>query len=202
QLSAGSTGVLYAQIKAGAPIDVFLSADQERPRLLEQEGLAVPGSRATYAQGVLVLWSQNAELLRGDGAAVLRGGHFAHLALANPETAPYGRAAQQALLALELWDSLQPKLVRGQSVSQTMQFIASGNAELGFLALSQVRSLHIEAAGSTWLVPDTLYRPILQDLVLLKAAPHPAAAREFVAFLRSAAARQRIEAMGYRVPAS
>src|SRR5262249_26024502 len=144
---------------------IFFSADDERPKLLEDEGLGVKGSRFTYAVGRLVLWSQDAGLVKGEETP--RTGTFKHLAIANPKTAPYGTAAMQAMMKLGVWDSLQPKLVMGENLGQTSGFLESGNAELGFLALSQVLDDKLKGKGSRWDVPPTLHEPIKQDAILL-----------------------------------
>jgi molybdate transport system substrate-binding protein len=195
-VSSGSTGKLYAQIRNGAPYDVLLAADVERPRRLEQEGLAVPGSRFTYARGQLVLWSREPGRVDAD-AQVLRSGRFRHLAIANPLTAPYGVAAMQTLEHLGLWEALAARLVRGEDIGQTFQFVQSGNAEIGFVALAQVRELNPAARGSWWLVPAKLYEPIEQQAVLLTRARDNAAARAFLTFLCSVRAREIIQASGY-----
>jgi molybdate transport system substrate-binding protein len=197
-LSAGSTGKFYAQIVNGAPFDVFLSADEETPRRLEREKLAVPGSGFTYAIGRLVLWSPRDGLVDAKGE-VLQRGTFKRLAIANPRLAPYGAAAQQTMEKLGVWTALQGRLVQGENIAQTFQFVASGNAELGFVAWSQI----VEddgSRGSRWLVPQELYSPIRQDAVLLARAARNAAAREFLAFLREPAARERIRRFGYDLP--
>lgn len=194
-VSEGSTGRLYAQIVNGAPFEVFLSADAERPLRLVAEGYAVEGTRFAYALGRLVLWSADPARVRDAGA--LRG-DFRHLAIANPELAPYGAAARQTLERLGLWAALEPRLVRGEDVGQTQQFVATGNAELGFVALAQV----VDAGGSRWEVPADHHAPIEQEAVLLGPGRDDATARAFLAFLRSAAARARIEAAGYALPAS
>lgn len=201
RISAGSTGELYTQIKNGAPFDVFLSADQKRPAALEDEGLAVKGGRFTYAIGRLVLWSADGSLIKGDGPAVLKAGAFRHLALANPKTAPYGEAALNVLNRLGLYQALEPKLVQGQSLAQTYQFVALGTAELGFVALSQVRAIGPGGAspGSSWLVPEDLYDPILQDAVLLQHGANNAAAQALIDYLKGPEARAAIEAHGYGV---
>lgn len=193
-ISAGSTGKLYAQIRNGAPFDLFLAADGERPRQLEAQGIAVKDSRFTYATGRLVLWSARPGFA-GRGEAVLKTGEFEHLAMANPRLAPYGIAAKQAMQALELWEVLQPRLVYGENIGQAYQFVASGAAGLGFVALSQVRGR--EQAGSYWQVPDTLYEPVEQQAVLLNDTP---AARAFYEYLRSAPARRLIQRYGYKAP--
>lgn len=198
-LSSGSSGKFYAQIASGAPFEVLLSADDEIPQRLEKEGLAVAGSRATYAIGKLVLWSPRPDYVDGKGE-VLRGGGFARLAMANPKTAPYGAAARETMEKLGLWQALQPKLVQGESIAQAYQFVASGNAELGFVALSQVRNENGETRGSLWLVPQALYTPIRQDAVLLKKGKGNPAAGQFMAYLRSARATAIIQSFGYELP--
>ncbi|MXW01026.1 MAG: molybdate ABC transporter substrate-binding protein [Holophagales bacterium] len=191
-VTVGSTGKLYAQILHGAPFDVFLAADQERPRLLVEQGLAVEGSRLTYAVGRLVLWSPDAEV---DAAHTLRAGSFRRLAIANPDLAPYGAAARDALRELGLWESLRSKIVVGENVGHSFTMAASGNAELGFVALSSVLS----QGGSYWEVPPDLHRPIRQDAVLLDRAGGTTAARAFHLFLGSPKALATIEAFGFVV---
>lgn len=191
ELSAGASGKLYAQIVNGAPFDVFLSADVERPQKLEAEGHAVRGSRGHYAMGRLVLVGP-AMKASVDGPSVLEKGDFEHLSIANPETAPYGVAAQQVLTKLGLWKTLEPRLVRGENLTQAHQFVASGGAELGFVALSLV----LTDKSPRWEVPPALHEPIQQDAVLLTRAKHPLA-DDFMAFLESAAAKTLIRASGY-----
>lgn len=195
--SFGSTGKLYAQIKNGAPFDVFLAADQRRPELLEGEGVAVPGSRFTYATGRLALWSADAGLVDPEGA-VLSSERIERLAIANPKTAPYGAAALEILQRLGIEARLRPRLVQGESISQTFQFVSTGNATLGFIALSQLRGLP-EAQGSAWIVPQQLYSPIRQDAILLERATENIAARDLLSFLRGPQARRVIEQLGYGV---
>jgi len=195
-VSSGSTAKLYAQIRNGAPYDVLLAADAEHPQRLEQEGLAVAGSRFTYARGQLALWSRDPGRVDAE-AKVLRTSDFRHLAIANPSIAPYGAAAQQTLQHLGLWETLTPHLVRGEDIGQAFQFVQSGNAELGFVALAQIRQLKPDARGSYWLVPAKLYAPIEQQAVLLTRASDNAAARAFLTFLRSRQARELIQADGY-----
>lgn len=192
QTSAGSTGKLYAQVRGGAPYDVFLSADARAPRLLEEEGLAIAGTRFAYAVGRLVLYAGDGRELSG-GAAVLREGAFERLALANPELAPYGAAARQVLERLGLWDALADRVVRGESVAQALHFVESGGVELGLVALAQVRGL----AGSRWEVLAELHDPIRQEAVLLEPGRERPAARAYLEFLRGPAARERIAAAGY-----
>jgi molybdate transport system substrate-binding protein len=197
-ISSGSSGKLYAQIIGGAPFEVMLSADAERPTRLEKEGAAVAGTRFTYAIGKLVLWSMDPGLVDPAGA-VLGTSRFRHVAISNPETAPYGAAARQVLQGLDLWQRLAPRLVQGEDIGQTWQFVATGNAELGFMALSQVRAAG-KPQGSLWIVPAKLYRPIEQQAVLLARGKDDPAARAFLDFLRSAPARALIEEFGYQLP--
>ena len=192
-LSYGSTGKIYAQIKHGAPYDIFFAADTRRPRLLEEEGLAVAGSRFTYAQGRLVLWSPQNDFVDKEGA-VLQMGEFNRLAIANPDLAPYGRAAKEVLQAKGLWKKLSPRIVRGENIGQTFHFIKSGNAELGFIAYSQIIQMSQPVAGSFWLVPQKLYRPIQQQAVLLKDTR---TTRDFFDFVRGPEAKAIIQAYGY-----
>lgn len=193
-VSYGSTGKHYAQILNGAPFELFLAADVEHPRRLEAEGMAFSGSRFTYAMGKLVLWSPQPGLGH-DGQRLLEEGKFRFLAIANPKTAPYGRAAEQALRRLGLWDTLQPRIVRGENIGQAFAHVQSGNAELGFVAWSQLAGRAQQ--GSTWMVPQDHYEPIEQQAVLLKDSD---AARAFLAFLRSEVAVAVIRAHGYSLP--
>jgi molybdate transport system substrate-binding protein len=196
KVSFGSTGKLYAQIVHGAPFDVFLAADKVRPRRLEEEGQVVAGSRFTYARGRLVLWSADAHLFK-DGESFLRQGKFHRLAIANPLTAPYGAAAQQVLQQLGIWEAVSAKLVRGDSIAQTFQFTATGNAELGLLAASQVKAW--PQPGSIWSIPEEFYQPISQQAVLLKRGAQNAAAQAFLQFLQGKKARTMIQDFGYAV---
>ncbi|UYO01402.1 MAG: molybdate ABC transporter substrate-binding protein [Devosia sp.] len=192
ELSFGATGQLYTQISQAAPFAVFLAADTERPEKAIAEGLAVEGSFFVYAEGRLALFGPGRDL--GDGEAALTA-DYAKLAIADPQAAPYGKAAVETLTALGLYDQLAPKLVQGENISQTLQFVESGNAELGFVAASQVLG-----EADQWLVPAELHTPISQGAVLLKAGETNAAAIAFLDFLRSAAAVAVIEAAGYSVP--
>lgn len=196
QLVSGSTGKFYAQIKNGAPFDLLLAADDETPARLEQERAAVAGSRFTYATGKLALWSASPDRVDAKGE-VLRQGKFAHLALANPKLAPYGRAAQETLQALGLYDALQSKLVMGENIAQAQQFVATGNAELGFVALSQVWRDGKFTSGSAWLVPEKLHAPIRQDVVLLQHGRNNAAAAALLKYLQSDATKAVIASYGY-----
>jgi molybdate transport system substrate-binding protein len=190
--SFGATGQLFTQISQGAPFDVFLAADDQRPTKAVSDGLGVEGSVFTYAIGALALYSTSLDL--GDGETVLRGGAFEKLAIADPETAPYGRAALETIGALGLAAAITPKLVTGENITQTLQFIASGNAELGFVAASQVAG-----EPGVWLVPERYYEPIRQDAVLLKTGAKNPAAKAFVEFLQDTAARDIIAAAGYAI---
>ncbi len=192
-VSSGSTGGHYAQIKNGAPFDAFFSADSARPRLLEAEGVAVPGSRFLYAVGRVALWSTRPGYVDADGT-VLATVDFRHLAIANAELAPYGAAARDVLMARGLWDRLQPRLVTGQDIGQTYSFVQTGNAELGFVAWAQLKQPGREIAGSYWLVPESLHRPIEQEAVLLRDVP---AARALVEFVKSPGGREIIRGYGY-----
>ena len=195
-LLPGSTGKHYAQVTQGAPFDALFAADAERPALLEASGRIQPGSRFTYAIGRLVLWSPDPELVDDDGA-VLESGNIRRLAIANPRLAPYGRAAQQVLEARDLWQPLQPKLVRGENISQAFQFVASGNAELGFVALSQLMQKGGSKRGSWWQVPEQLHTPVEQQAVLLS---HSIAALDLMTFMKSEAAHAIIRGFGYGIP--
>lgn len=199
QLSAGATGKLYAQIKAGAPFDVFLSADDATPTKLEQEGAAVAGSRFSYAIGKLVLWSAQPGLVDAQGA-VLKTGSFKHLAIASPKLAPYGTAAEQALSKLGLLQALAARLVHGESIGQTYSFVASGNAELGFVALSQLVEQSRSGMGSSWVVPSDLYRALRQDAVLLRNGHDKPAAKALLAFLKTEQTKMLIRSFGYETP--
>ncbi len=197
RISTGSTGKLYAQIRHGAPYHLFLAADQKRPERLEREGLALPGSRFTYAVGQLALWAPG-QPFRGEARALIRQADLRRFSIANPKTAPYGAAARQTLKAMGLWESLQGRLVRGENIAQTFQFVASRAAEMGFVAYSQL-SAEAKSNGYHWVVPQTLHDPIRQDAVLLKRGAENPAARAFHAFLQSDSARNLIRAQGYRL---
>lgn len=196
-ISSGSSGKFYAQIKHGAPFDVFLSADAARPQLLEDEGLAVPGSRFTYAVGRLTLWSPDPHMLKDDGPTVLLNGRFEHLAIANPKTAPYGTAARHVLEQLGLWNHLKDRIVQGENIGQTFQFVFSRNAQLGFVALAHVLDPKIKGAGSRWNVPESWHEPLTQQAVLLTNSQHNAAAIAFLDFLKGPTAGAIIEQFGY-----
>jgi molybdate transport system substrate-binding protein len=199
RLVVGSTGKLYAQIKNGAPFQVFLSADEVTPSRLVREGLAVKASQFTYATGRLVLWSRQPGLVDPQGA-VLKQGRFAHLALADPKLAPYGAAAVEVMGQLGLLAALKPKWVQGESIGQTFQFVSSGNAELGFVALSQVMQDGAMSEGSAWVVPSAFHTPLKQDAVLLQRGQDDAAATAFLGFLHSDSAKALVRGYGYEVP--
>jgi molybdate transport system substrate-binding protein len=190
--SFASTGQLYSQIAFGAPFEVFLSADQARAKAAVENGLAVPGSRFTYATGRIALYSPTLNL--DHPKAVLKVADFSHLAIANPETAPYGRAAVEAMRAFGVFEALEAKLVRGNNVSQTYQFVKTGNAELGFLALSQIIG---EEKGARWIVPANLHTPIAQDAVLLQKGAENEAAQAFLRFLKGPEAQDIKKSFGY-----
>jgi molybdate transport system substrate-binding protein len=206
RLSFGSSGKFYAQIRHGAPFLVFFSADQAKPQALESAGLTVPGSRFTYAIGTLVLWSAKPGFLT-NGQERLASGEFNRLALANPRLAPYGVAAIEVLESLKLTAATRPKWVQGENISQTYQFVSTGNADIGFVALSQLQgdssfrdSNGLKASGSSWKVPQTLHRPIRQDAVLLKRGEYSPAARALLEFIRSEKAGAIIVRQGYLLP--
>jgi molybdate transport system substrate-binding protein len=194
-LSFGASGALYTQIAQGAPFEVLLSADGARPRMAIENGFAVGGTRQTYAIGALVLYAPGLDLTSGFG--VLKADAFAHLAVADPTTSPYGAAADFALAALGLKGPLADRLVVGENIGQTLQFIESGNAELGFVALAQVMD---QDKAHVWVVPRSLYRPIAQDAVLLNPGADNAVAKAFLDFLKSDEARTIIGASGYELP--
>ncbi|CAM3981261.1 molybdate ABC transporter substrate-binding protein [Paracidovorax anthurii] len=195
-LSFGATGKFYAQIRNGAPFQVFLSADDTTPERVEREGLGVQGSRFTYAVGQLVLWSPRENYVDAQGN-VLKTGDFAHLSVANPKLAPYGLAALQTLEKLGLAESLKPRIVTGENIAQTYQFVASGNAQLGFVALSQVMEGGRIAKGSAWRVPASMHEPIRQDAILLSTGKDNPAAAALLQYLRGDKAREVIRSYGY-----
>lgn len=193
--SYGSTGKLYAQIRNGAPFDVFMAADVRRPALIEAEKAGVPGTRFTYARGKLALWSPAAQAFES-AESYLAEQPFSRLAIANPKTAPYGLAAQQVLEHLNQWEALQPKLVRGDSIAQAFQFVVSRNAQAGFVALSQIKAWK-EDEGTLWNVPQAYYQPLDQQAILLKNGADNTAARAWMEFLKSDAAITIIRSYGY-----
>ncbi len=195
RLSFGASGALYTQIVNGAPFAALLSADAERPRRLEAEKVGRPGSRFVYAIGRLVLWSADSGLVDGKGE-VLRGGSFRKLAIANPKTAPYGQAAVETLTGLGLWGAIKDKVVQGENIAQAHQFVATGNAELGFVALAQIA---LQNTGSKWVVPSRLHAPIEQEAILVK---DDAVAGRFLDYLKGPQALEIIHRYGYGTPGS
>lgn len=194
-LSFGPSGQFYTQIMNGAPYEVFMSADAERPIKAETEGLGIKGTRFVYAYGALVLWSADPKLIDAKGA-VLKGGKFKKLAIADPATAPYGVAAIETLEKLGVYDTVAPKIVKGTSIAQTYNFVSTGSAELGFVALSQI---YRSKAGSRWIVPKSYYTPIDQQVILLKTGDKNPAARAWLTFLKSPEAAKIIRSYGYEV---
>ncbi|MEA3639395.1 MAG: molybdate ABC transporter substrate-binding protein [Lamprobacter sp.] len=194
--SYGSTGKLYAQIKNGAPFDALLAADQTRPARLEEEGLGVPGSRFTYSIGALVLWSADANKVE-DGVALLESGDFNKLSIANPKLAPYGEAAIETLEALGLRADVEPKLVMGENIAQTYQFVDTGNADIGFVALSQAMRDGEIIKGSGWIVPGEMHAPINQDALILNRGKDNPAVTELFAYLKGEKAEAIIHDFGY-----
>jgi molybdate transport system substrate-binding protein len=191
-LSFGASGAFFTQIAHGAPFEVFLSADTERPKAAVDGGFAVPDSLFTYAVGKLVLWSRVVDVTNGEAA--LKAGKFLKLAIANPIAAPYGTAAVETMKALGVYDALKAKIVQGNSIAQAFQFVDTRNAEVGFVALSQLYGV---TAGTRWEVPPALYSPIRQDAVLLKTGANSEAAKAFLDFLKGPEARAIIERFGY-----
>ena len=191
-LSFGASGGFFTQIAHDAPYQVFLSADAERPKAAVAQGFAVPGTVFTYAIGKLVLWSKVIDVTEGE--ATLKAGKFAKLSIANPASAPYGTAAIEAMKALGVYDAIEPKIVEGASIAQAFQFVDTRNAELGFVALSELKSV---TEGTRWIVPQSLYAPIRQDAVLLKKGENDEASKAFLAFLKGPEARAIIAKFGY-----
>ena len=198
-LSFGATGKFYAQIVNGAPFELLLAADDETPARLEKESQAIAGTGFTYAIGKLVLWSARAELIDTKGEILKKGG-FKHLALANPKTAPYGAAAIEAMTRLGVLGNLQTLFVQGENIAQTYQFIASGAAELGFVALSQVYKEGKISSGSVWTVPGHLYSPIRQDAIILAKGKNKPAPAALLAYLKGEKAKAIIQSFGYELP--
>ena len=194
----GTAGKFYAQIKNGAPFEVLVSSDDETPIRLEKDGLAMPPSRFTYAIGKLVLWSTQPGLVDAKGE-VLKGGNFRYLAIANPKVAVYGAAAAEVMKQLGVDAALQPKLVFGENITQAYQFAATGNADLGFVALSQIYKDGQYAPGSRWMVPSNLYPQIRQDAVLLQRGKNNPAATALLEYLKTDAAKAVIRAHGYEL---
>jgi molybdate transport system substrate-binding protein len=196
RLASGSTGRFFSQIKAGAPFDLLVAADNAVPKQLETLGFTVVGTREAYARGRLVLWSAKAQVVDHDAKVLQAIGPGDRLAIADPKVAPYGRAAQQVLNRLGLASAWRPHIVQGESIAQTFQFVATGNAKLGFVALSQTKNL----GGSSWLVPAHLHDPIIQELVVVKRGVTTQAAIELAKFFKGPEAQAIMSAYGYEVP--
>lgn len=194
----GATGQIYTQIKNGAPFEVFLSADDSTPAKLEQEGEIVKGSRFTYAVGTLAVWSAKDNYVDAKGD-VLNANNYRHLSIANPKAAPYGLAATQVLARLGLTDATKAKIVEGQSITQAYQFVSTGNAELGFVALSQIYKDGKVTSGSAWIVPADMHDPIKQDAVILNKGKDNAAAKALVEYLKGPKAAAVIKSFGYQL---
>ena len=194
----GATGQFYAQIKNGAPFEVFLAADDSTPAKLEQEKEIVPGSRFTYAIGTLALWSAKEGYVDAKGD-VLKQNTYKHLSIANPKAAPYGLAATQVLDKLKLTEATKGKIVEGQNITQAFQFVSTGNAELGFVALSQIYKDGKVTSGSAWIVPSNLHDPIRQDAVILNKGKDSAAAKALVEYLKGPKAAAVIKSFGYEL---
>lgn len=197
-LSSGATGAIYTKITNGAPFGVFLSADDRTPARLAKENHADAATDFTYSIGKLVLWSADANKVDAAGR-MLAAGQFKHVAIANPDTAPYGKAAVEVMTKLSLYDQIKPKLVTGENISQTFQFVSTGNADIGFVALSQVYKDGKITQGSAWLIPTDLYTPIRQNAILLKKGSDNAAAKALLEYLKSAPAKKIIESFGYAI---
>lgn len=200
RISAGSTGKLYAQIINGAPYDIFLSADSARPKLLEENGTAVEGSRVTYAKGALVLWSADSSLEDKDCREALNSGSYRRLAIANPATAPYGFAAKEFLQASGVFEVAESRLVYGENISQTSQFVVTGNATLGLIALSQVKGGLPVTASCSWNVPSNMHSALDQQAVMLAESNNADAARRFMSFLQTDHVASILISRGYTVP--
>ena len=194
----GATGQFYTQIKNGAPFEVFLAADDSTPEKLEKEGDIVPGSRFTYAIGTLALWSAKDGYIDGTDKTLI-GNQYKHLSIANPKAAPYGLAATQVLAKLDLTDKVKNKIVEGQNITQAYQFVSTGNAELGFVALSQIYKDGKVSSGSTWIVPAALHDPIRQEAVILKKGENNPAAKALADYLKSPKATAIIKSYGYQL---
>ena len=195
-VTSGATGKLYAQIKNGAPYDILLAADAKTPAKLESEDAIVPGSRFTYAIGKLALWSAKPGYVDNKGE-ILKTQPFRHIAIASPKLAPYGLAAEQTLEKMGLWQAMQAKIVQGENIGQTYQFVASGNAELGFVALSQIYKNGKVKSGSAWIVDTRDYQPIKQDAVLLTHGKNNAAAAALMKYLKSGESYKVLKSYGY-----
>jgi molybdate transport system substrate-binding protein len=197
KITTGSTGKLYAQIGEGAPFTILLSADARTPAKLEEEGRAVAGTRFTYAVGKLSLWSPDADRIGSDPKAALTAASTLHVAIANPDLAPYGVAAREALIAMGLWETIQPKIVMGQNIGQVFSLVDTGAAEMGFVATSALEVPGSQSKGSRYDVPQEMFKPIRQDAVLLKAGEANAAAKAFLDYLKSDKAKSIARSFGY-----
>ncbi|MEH6475536.1 MAG: molybdate ABC transporter substrate-binding protein [Sneathiella sp.] len=193
-LSFGSTGKLYIQITNGAPFEVFLSADTQTAKKIEAVGLSIPGTRFTYALGKIALYSSDPDLIENNAEVLSNPAAFSRLAIANPKTAPYGRAAVETLMKLGIYADVKDKIVKGSNIAQAFQFVFTGNAQMGFAALSQVKNI---SEGSNWIVPSHFYTPIKQDAILLRRGETNPIASAFFKFLKSEKARRIIEKYGY-----
>jgi molybdate transport system substrate-binding protein len=200
RITTASTGKHYVQIENGAPFDILLAADVESPKLLEQSGIGVAGSRYTYAIGALVLWSRDEDLSADGCRAALEDLGKDKLAIANPNAAPYGAAAKEFLQAADLWETVRPNLVYGENIAQTLHFVVSGNASLGLIARSQAVDKRLPDSTCYWSVPESMHKPIEQQAILLQRAAENEVALDFLGFLGSSAARQIISKHGYTVP--
>ncbi len=203
KVSAGSSGNFLSQIENGAPFDLFFSADIEYPKKLENEGLAAKESTYLYAVGKIVLWVRDDSRLDvSNGLALLRDPSIRRISIANPLHAPYGRAAEQALRKAGMYDAVKDRLVLGENISQAAQFVDSGNADVGILALSLVQSPQLKGKGRAWKIPENLYSPIEQGAVVLRDSQNPQAAQRFLAYVKSSAARLQLERYGFTLPQS
>lgn len=198
-ITQGATGKFYAQITNGAPFEVFLSADDETPAKLVKEGKAVTGTQFTYAIGRLVLWSPDEKLV-DQGGAVLKTDRFKYISIANAKVAPYGRAAVQTMQKLGVLSAIEPRVVQGESITQTHQFVTTGNAQLGFVAMSQVWENNRVKSGSGWIVPEDMHEQLRQDIVLLNPGKDSSAATALVNYLKSDKSKKIIERYGYKLP--
>ena len=199
-LSAGSTGKLYTQIINGAPFDIFFAANAREPERLEQQGQALKGTRFTYAIGRLALWSADPTRIKGDCGESLKQNDYRKLAIANPRVAPYGKQAENALHALGVYETVEPKLILGENIGQAFRFVSSKNAELGIISLSQVKDPKNPFLGSHCIVAETLHQPLLQQAIILKRAQANQVARDFIEFVQSETARELILSYGYFTP--
>jgi molybdate transport system substrate-binding protein len=197
RITTGSTGKLYAQISEGAPFTILLSADAKTPAKLEQEGKAVAGTGFTYAVGRLTLWSPDAGKIGSDPKAALTAASTRHIAIANPDLAPYGVAAREALAAMGLWETIQPKIVMGENVGQAFSLVDTGAADMGFVATSALQMPGMATKGSRYDVPQEMFKPIRQDAILLKTGEGNAAAKAFMDYLRGEKAKAIAQSFGY-----